>query len=533
MDGVAKPSMKERNAFSIVSRHARERPHAPALTGFGRSWTYAELAAQAERVAGALSRLCSEPGARVGVVADNHPLTCVVHLAAARAGMMVSLLNSRFKAPELAVVLAKLRPQILIHDAAHRLVMETAVAEAGVDPALATLERLSGSGLPAVEDWTDAEPFTGPLPNDDDHSEISWTSGTTSSPKGVVLTHDTAIFRAECERELFRLGETDAAAVITPLFHQSGIRNTVLVMWVCGGHAVVLPRFDPATFWADMVRYRITYLCMVETILLMLERNPPGPEERQNTLRTVLAASEPDVIKRCEERFGIRVVQVWGMTENGVATGVPMSIPLEEVRALREWGRGSFLAGWPASPDTEIRLVAEGEPVMGEGATGEIQIASKLLFSQYFEDPEATAKTFDGKWMMTGDLGRYGPGNALYFLDRIKDVIRRGGENIASTQVEEVLRSHPAVRQAAIVPVPDPLFMQEVKAVIVADGKLSPAEIWTWCEDRLADYKVPRYVEFRDALPVNGNGRVQKHVLVAPDANAGHTFDRRAEKVPS
>ncbi len=512
--------------FAAMAAHAAARPDAPALSGAGRGWSYRELVAQAERLAAALVAACDGAQGRVAVVADNHPLTCLVYLACARAGLVVSLVNSRFGAVELAGVLGKLAPDLVIADAAHHADVDAALAQAGLSPRRAALEP-DGSGLPAVEGW-DAAPYDGPLPEPGAVLEITWTSGTTSAPKGAMLTHAAALYRARCEGGLFGLGPDDVGAVITPLFHQSGIRNTVLAVWAAGGHAVILPRFDAATFWAEMARWRVTYLCMVETILLMLDRQPPCAEERDNTLRRVLAAGDPAVVRRCERRFGLRVVQVWGMTETGVSTAVPMTRPMAEVDPLRDWAGGAPLAGW-ALGDSRVRLVREGAEVRGEGAQGEIQFASPMLFSGYFRDPEATAAAFDGEWFRTGDLGMYGPGGVLYFLDRLRDVIRRGGENIASKQVEDVLATHPGVARAAVIPVPDPLFLQEVMAVIIPAGPVTAADLWTWCEARLARYKVPRYIRFAEALPLNGSGRVQKQVLAA-GAMDGEVFDRRAAR---
>lgn len=521
VNGIGAPP----TVFSVLARHASAAPDAAALSGAGREWSYRRLLAEGEAVAARLVSLVGTD-ARVAVVADNHPLTCIVYLACARAGLIVSLVNSRFRQDELAVVFAKLEPHLVIADAAHHADVDGALGIAGLSPRRAALER-DGSGLDSVEGWTGGPGYTGPEPAADAILEITWTSGTTSAPKGAMLTHATALYRAAQEAELFGLGPDDTAAVITPLFHQSGIRNTVLASWAAGGHAVVLPRFDAATFWADMARFRVTYLCMVETILLMLERNPPSEAERGNTLSRVLAAGDPNVVRRCEQRFGFRVVQVWGMTETGVSTGVPRSLPMERVNMLRDWGNAAPLAGW-ALGDSSIRLVRDGAVVEGEGAQGEIQFASPMLFSRYFRDEAATAATFDGEWFKTGDLGMYGPDGALYFLDRIKDVIRRGGENIASKQVEDVLALHPRVAKAAVIPVPDPLFMQEVMAVVVAEGAVSADELWAWCDARLARYKVPRYLRFVEALPVNGSGRVQKQVLARAAMDAG-VIDRRAE----
>ncbi|MFI0842904.1 class I adenylate-forming enzyme family protein [Mesorhizobium sp. IMUNJ 23232] len=519
----------KRDVFSVIARHAASNADATALSGAGRSWTFEVLVDHGERLAAALISMCPETDVRVAVVADNHPLTCLVYLACARAGLVVSLINSRFRESELAIVFAKLEPHLVIADAAHHAAVDGALREVGFRPLRAALDR-DGSGLPSVGEWTKGRRHDGPLPDADAVLEISWTSGTTSAPKGVMLTHDAALYRAECEVDLFGLGAGDTSAVITPLFHQSGIRNTVLATWLAGGHAVILPRFDAATFWADMARFRVTYLCMVETILLMLDRREPCVEEHDNTLRRVLAAGDPDVVRRSEQRFGFRVVQVWGMTETGVSTGVPRSMPLDTVNMLRDWGKGAPVAGW-ALGSSFVRLVRDGREVRGEGAQGEIQFASRMLLSRYFRDQEATAAAFDGDWFKTGDLGMYGPDGVLYFLDRIKDVIRRGGENIASKQVEDVLAAHPRVGKAAVIPVPDPLFLQEVMAVVVPSGDVTAEDLWSWCDERLARYKVPRYISLTDGLPMNSSGRVQKRILVANAlTDDGRTFDRRSER---
>jgi acyl-CoA synthetase (AMP-forming)/AMP-acid ligase II len=514
--------------FALIRAHADSRPDALALSGSEGQWTFAQLVHCAEALAGELVQQAGA-GGRVAVVADNNALTCLTYLACARAGLVVSLINSRFRQSELAVVLGKFEPQLVIADTEHRGMVDAALDDAGLAVRRAALQG-DASGLPSVAQWAEGEPYSGAEPGRDDILEISWTSGTTSAPKGAMLTQYAALYRAACEGELFGLGSDDTAAVITPLFHQSGIRNTVLAIWAAGGHAVILPRFDAATFWADIARWNVTYLCMVETILLMLERNAPSDEERNNSLKRVLAAGDPDVVRRCEQRFGFRVVQVWGMTETGVSTGVPRSLPSDRLNALRDWGKGAPLAGW-ALGESRIRLVRDGQVVEGEGIQGEIQFASPMLLSGYFRDEAASAATFDGEWFKTGDLGMYGPDGVMYFLDRIKDVIRRGGENIASKQVEDVLMLHPSVTKVAVIPVPDPLFMQEVMAVIIASGRPDPDGLWAWCDERLARYKVPRYFRFVGELPVNSSGRVQKQVLAKDPMGGGmHVFDRRSER---
>jgi acyl-CoA synthetase (AMP-forming)/AMP-acid ligase II len=437
------------------------------------------------------------------------------------------------KADELAVLLGNLRPRLLFCDPAHLEVCRAAVAGAKLDSRLVLLEG-TAVGIATLDEMLQGERYGGPHPTPADIFEISYTSGTTSAPKGVALTHDAVLHRGRQEVELFRLDHTDAAIVVTPLFHQSGIRDTVLPMWLVGGHAVVAAKFSARDFWPMVKEYRATYGCVVETILLFLAREPATEAEQFTTMRRMLGVGDPELSIVFEDRFDLRLVNVYGMTELGVPVRVPLETGRPELNELRRWGKGrGFLAGWPM-PGTELRLMDESGLVAGEGATGEIQIRSRNLLREYWRDPKATEAAFVDGWFKTGDMGIYGPRGALYFVDRIKDVIRRGGENIASKQVEDVLHAHPEVQIAAVVPVPDPLFMQEVKAVVVPRPGARPTAdaLWQWCEERLARYKVPRYIELRDALPTTGSGRIQKQVLRAEGvAGAGEVHDRRKEAV--
>jgi acyl-CoA synthetase (AMP-forming)/AMP-acid ligase II len=510
------------SVFQAVAETAARFPENPALTGNGRTWTYRQLTEDAERLASVLRQAGCGPDAPVAVVSRNNPFTALVWLASARLGSIVSLINFMFGAQELGVVFQGLRPKLVFCDEAQIEVCREALARAGLETPCVLL----GAAM------SDGPRWEGPLPGPTDAHEISYTSGTTSAPKGAVLTHQAVLHRGFQEVELFGMGPDDAAIVVTPLFHQSGIRNTVLVMWLAGGHAVIAPKFEPAKFWAMVAQHRATYCCLVETMLLLLERQPVTEEERNNTLRRALGNGDPDVLERMEARFAMEFVTVYGMTENGVPVAMPMDLRGEELQTLRRWRHGAFLAGWPL-PGTEIRLVNEDGVVAGEGVSGEIHIRSKNLFREYYRAPEATEAGFTAEgWFQTGDMGVYGPRGALYFVDRIKDVIRRGGENIASKEVEGVIAAHPGVVDVAVVPAPDPLFQQEVRAVVVAKAGagLTADELWSWCEKRLARYKVPRYIEFRDALPVSGTGRVQKQVLRSEGvAGAGASHDRRQE----
>jgi crotonobetaine/carnitine-CoA ligase len=523
------------SVFQAVAAAAAQFPERPALTGLGRHWTYHQLIEDVERLAQTLADSGCRRDTTIAVVSGNNPLMALVWLAAARAGTIVSLVNFMFQAEELGRLLTNLQPKIVFCDGARLEVCKDALKRAGLDAECVVLEDANTGPERTFAKMLAPTRYQGAHPTLHDPHEISYTSGTTSAPKGAVLTHEAVLHRGGQEVSLFKLTHEDAALIITPLFHQSGIRDSVLVMLMVGGHAVITPKFDAATFWAQVKQYRITYCCMVETILLFLERQPPSEDEKGNTLRRVLGNGDPEMLKRLEARFDVRFVTVYGMTENGVPVAVPMDMDRDEIEKLRYWRKGAFLAGWPQT-GVEVRLVHEGAVVAGEGSTGEIQIRSKNLLKEYYRAPEATQETFTDGWFKTGDMGLYGPKGSLYFLDRIRDVIRRGGENIASKEVEGVINAHPDVKNVAVIPVPDPMFQQEVKAVVVPrDGaEISVADLWTWCDGRLARYKVPRYIEFRDTLPVSGTGRIQKQTLRAEGvAGLGTTHDRRQDAARS
>lgn len=518
--------MQGQSVFQAIEGVAVRHPERPALTGAGRAWTYRELLEDAGRLAGALSRAGCGPGKTIAVVSRNNPDMALVWLASARLGTTVSLVNFMLRPEELAVVLQNLEPALVFCDPAQLEVCQTALARARLPVACVLLQP---EGENAIGPMLEGAAYAGPHPAPGAPHEISYTSGTTSAPKGALLTHEAVLHRGLQEVALFELDHTDAAVVVTPLFHQSGIRNTVLLMWLSGGHAVVAPKFDATTFWATVKEHQATYCCLVETMLLFLERQPVNADERGNSLRRALGNGEPELLARMEARFGMRFTTVYGMTEVGVPVAVRRALDGTALQTLRCARKDAFLAGWPLD-GTDIRLAHEGQVVTGDGASGEIQIRSKTLFREYYRAPEATADAFtaDG-WFQTGDLGAYGPDGALFFVDRIRDVIRRGGENISSKEVETVIGDHPDVVGVAVVPAPDPIFQQEVRAVVVTrpGASLSAADLWDWCDERLARYKRPRYVEFRDSLPVGGTGRVQKQILRSEGASA--SFDRRHE----
>lgn len=519
--------------FATVAAHAAARPDSLALSGDGQRWTYAQLRGDAERTAQGLIGAGARPGANYAIVSDNNPASCLAWLAGARCGAIPSNINSLLLARELAWIFGNLQPSLAIADATHFEVVKAALAEVGLNIPLFLNQLTPGEGgLKSIGDLARGEPYAGALPQPEDVFEIAYTSGTTSHPKGVVLTHSAVLHRADQQRAHFELDERDAALAATPLFHQSGSRDTVLLMWRCGGHASIAQKFSASNYWKQAAEAGATYACMVETMILLLERQEPTEAERNHRIRCIMSGGAADLQTRAEERFGFRFVAAYGMTECGAPVAVRTSLTPAERRGYQDWAPRAIFAGWPMA-GAEARIVDEAGQDVAEGGQGEIWMRSSGLLREYLRNPEATRAALVDGWLRTGDYGLRGPDNSLYFVDRQKDMMRRGGENIASKEVEGVLLAHPKVLNAVVFPVPDPLWMQEVKAILVLKpgARTEVREFWAWCDEKLARYKVPRYIEFRDTLPTGGSGRVQKQVLRAePIRGLGNTYDRTEQE---
>ena len=515
--------------FEVVTAHAGKRPDALALSGAGLIWTYRELTDAAERLAGGLAARGVVRGETFAIVADNHPTTALAWLAGQRSGAIPSNCNSLLRERELSWILGNLSPKLVITDAQHvdivRAALDAAQHDAEIILNVACDEH---PGLVTLDELQQSPPYIGRLPAADDPFEITYTSGTTSNPKGVVLTHAAVLHRAAAQQRQFGLGEEDVALVGTPLFHQSGSRDCVLLIWHAGGHAAIMPKFTASGYWKHAKAVGATYTCMVETMALLLERQPEGPDDKSHGIRMVMSGAPAPLRLRAQERFGFKMVGGYGMTECGFPVAIPREQSLEELEQYLSFRPGANFAGWPVE-ENEVRIVDPDGRDVAEGETGEIRIKSGGLLKEYWRNPEATAASLKDGWLHSGDSGMRGPNGSVYFVDRIKDMIRRGGENVAPKEIEDIIHGHPDVAQAVAYPVPDPLYIQEAKVIVIAKPgqTLTAQQIWDWCEPRMAKYKVPRYVEFRESVPTGGSGRAQKSELrQEPIEGLGRTYDR-------
>lgn len=354
---------------------------------------------------------------------------------------------------------------------------------------------------------------------------LLYTSGTTGKPKGCLLSN--GYFLGAGRRYLdegglcaVKPGE-DRLITPLPLFHMNALAFSTTAMILSGGCLVQLDRFHPRTWWRDVAASRATilhYLGVMPAILLGL---PEDPVEKQHRVRFGYGANaNPRDHAAFEARFGFPLCEGWAMTETGSGALVCAS------REPRHVGTRCF--GFPRD-DLDLRIEEDSGELLVRHKGPE---PGKGFFSGYLKDEKATEEAWRGGWFHTGDAVRRGPDGALHFVDRLKNIIRRSGENIAALEVEAALAGHPAIRQVAVIAVPDEVRDEEVMACVVGNQKTREValSIQDWCLERLAYFKAPGYVAFVDALPVTATNKVQKQKLAEFKIDPAHRFDLRERK---
>jgi acyl-CoA synthetase (AMP-forming)/AMP-acid ligase II len=487
--------------------------------------SYGDLRARAGRIAGALASAGVGKGDRVGILLANDAAAeaHAVYHATHRLGAINVPLNTRYVARELGYVLSFVAPAAVVFSGEYAPLL-AGLREALGDAALLEIApepRLGRSFERAVED-DGADPADAEITEHDDADWI-FTSGTTGNPKAVALTHANSV---ACGYEAIPLWDIDATSVYqssAPFFTSTGCHTNLLSCLVAGCTYAIEPEFDVVDTLERMRRYGTTATFLVNSVLALIFKRR-GEEALTEggfpALRRICYGAQAGSPEFCErvwqvsQRLGVEVVNVYGLTETGNA-GMMLS-PEDHPEALSRMGNyGISIGRTTFHPWVEHTILdADGKPA-AVGEVGELCMRGPSSMSRYVQEPEATAKVLRGGWVHTGDACLADDAGFVYFVDRDKQLIRRSGLNISSVEVEGVLLEHPGIAEAAVVPTPNPVLGEDVRAVVVAavDPPPEPAEVIAFCRQRLADYKVPAVVDFVPALPRNGMGRVLKTAL--------------------
>ena len=519
--------------LSFLERSAWVWPGKTAVIYGGRRLTYSELAAEVQRVAGALQASGVGPGDRVAYLMPNLPEMLIAHYAVPLAGAVLVAVNTRLTAEEVAYILSHSGAKIMVVDAA---LLPTAVAAAGDVPAVTELvvaeDTEIGSADPDLSDdprlvsYSEflargtGEPLSWQVPDELAPIAINYTSGTTGRPKGAVYTHRGAYLNCFGEIIHSRHDENSVYLWTLPMFHCNGW-CTPWSLTAIGGTHVCLREVRGDAIWQQLREHAVTHLNAAPTVVSTILNAPEaGPLTRPVLITTAGAPPSPTTIAHME-RMGFRIVHVYGLTE----TYGPISF----CQSQPEWAELSSDERSVLQARQGVGMIqAEGLRVVDEemadvpadGSTmGEIVMRGNNVMSGYYLDPETTAQAFRGGWFHSGDLGVMHPDGYIELRDRSKDIVISGGENISTIEVEQALMSHPAVLDVAVIGVPDDKWGERPKAfVVLREGhSATPEELMAHVRIKIARYKAPREIEITPELPKTSTGKIQKFVLREPE----------------
>lgn len=497
------------NLTWMLERAARNFPRKEAIAYERGTVSYSELLDLSKRAASVLRDAGVRPGERVGVMTYNTPAFIIAAFGIWRAGAALVPINHKFTARELSYTAAHSDLAVIIGDTDFSEQIREGAPTARLlttdDDATGDFDRLVAAAHP----WDGAE-VAG-----DDIAQVLYTSGTTSEPKGCEHSHAGLSHVPAYTTAAVGLRREDRFLIAMPIWHASPLNNWLLSMIYLGGTVVLLKEYHPVHFLQTVQDQRVTaffgapiaYLAPLK-VLPTIDRSISDFD--LSSMRLWAYGGAPmgaDTVRTLQAAYGSdEFYQVYGMSETG-PVGAAL-YPAEQITKAGAIGAGGM-------PGVDIRVVHEDGADAQAGEVGEIWMRSGTRMVGYLHDPAATAAAFEGAWYRTGDLARIDEDGYLFIVDRLKDLVITGGENVFSPEVEEVLLQHPAISDVAIVGRPHPDWGETVVAAVVASEPVDINEVREFLSSRLAKYKVPRELVVREELPRTPSGKVMKHVLRA------------------
>jgi long-chain acyl-CoA synthetase len=517
------------NLASIIEHHARLTPEKEAVIFNETRLTYGQLNAYANKIANAINEMGIGYGDKVALVCPNLPYFPMVYYAIIKAGAAVVPLNVLFSPREIAYHLSDSDAKaVFVFEGTAELPMAQTV-KAGFDEVETCEHLVVITANPASPSPIEGHKTLGqimfPQPdtfqtyptNPDDTCAILYTSGTTGQPKGAELTHSNIYFNAIVAFNLhipslnYTDGKQKCCLITLPLFHTTGQTAQMNAQMFAGHKIVLLPRFDAQAALDAIKKESVNFWTGVPTmywaILKLVEENDIDTAPYAESLAIVSSGGAPmpvELMKKFEEIFDVRILEGYGLSETS-----PISTFCHPQDNSPAGTVGKAIFG------VEVMCVDDNDNEVPRGERGEVVMRGHNIMKGYYKRPEATAEAFKNGWFHSGDIGIMNAEGNLQIVDRKKDMILRGGYNVYPRELEEVLMTHEAVSLVAVIGVPDDKMGEEVKAYIVQKQGFSVTEdeMITWCKTQFAAYKYPRYVEFRNELPVGGTGKILKRAL--------------------
>lgn len=497
----------------LLNENAGAYPEIPFLIYYDEIVSYKDLDERTDGFANYLVEQGVGRGDAVSFMMVNSPEFFYTLLGTQKVGAMAVPISCWWQGEEVAFLVNDCRPKILVMDA------EYAPIVSQIKDRIPSVEQIIINGPEAMDfdfpkerlaeviERSSGKPLEREKPSPDDVAEVMYTSGTTGQPKGVMITHRNIVAASYGKTEIIPVNPGERALCVLPLFHSGGLNDLAFPCIYRGASIVLRQRFSASEFWECVERYRVNFFYIVPTMWNILLRAPEAAQVDTSSFKFGISGSAPippEQLRECETRFGVPILEAYGATEN---TGGITTNQLDDSK----WGSiGKPFKGF------DVRVFDdEGNP-LPPGDRGEIVVKGKAVMKGYFNSPEATAETIKKGWLHTGDIGYVDEEGFFFIVDRKKEMIIRGGVNVYPKELEHIIATHPKVNTVAVISEPHDKYGQVAKACIVLKrGETgTEEEIRAFCEQKMASYKVPEYILFRETLPINAVGKVAKRCLV-------------------
>lgn len=479
--------------------------------------SYSEFNTNIDRVSAGFKKVGVNKGDMVALMLPNSPEFLYTWLGLNKIGAVAVPINVAHKSDEMAYILGHCGAKcIVLHN---NYYPDFEKIENGKLPKLETViccgeTHVPDNAIPFSEFQNEKPDLNRTNISEDDPAVCIYTSGTTGRPKGVLNSHGNWVSTGEAYAYMVGISSDDRVMTPNPLFHANAQVYSTMGSLAAGATLILLERFSASQILEQARRYLATKLILVQAVTPWVWGRPVGDHDGDNPVRTMVAGNVPkEIYKQFEKRFRLKIQTIYSLTEAVFA----IMGPREGIRPRKIGSIGVEMEHPNPVIKNEIKIVDDTGIEVPSGKQGEIAIRNPLTMLGYLNDPEKTNETKRDGWVFTGDIGYKDSEGYFFFVGRKKDVIRRRGELISPTEIEDIIRTHPKVDESAVLGIPSGLGTgeEEIKAYVVLKPgeKVTANEIISWCEGKLAKFKIPRFVEFRGTFPKSAIGRIQKNVL--------------------
>lgn len=493
--------------IELMDKNAERFPEKIALCDMETEFTFKQVQEKSEQAAACIQDMGIEKGDPVAIMSQNTFDFVFSFFGILKTGGIVVPVNHKLTAPEVEYIIENSGSRLFLFDASLAEVagnLKADIRKIAMDS--------KADGFESLSDAMEKAPAFSPVDvQQDDQAEILYTSGTTGNPKGCVHTHKSVVSAGNTGAKAIGLDHTDNMLIAMPIWHSSPLNNWFMGITTVGGKSVLIREYHPLHFLQAIEKRACTaYFGAPISYLMPLQMIPNFDDFNLSSMKSWIYGGgpiAPETVKKLKQRYkSDRFFQVYGMTESG-PTGTVLTPEDHKDHA------GSI--GKKALPGAQMKVMKDRHTEAGAGETGEIWLKADSMMKEYLNNPEATKAAFSDGWYKTGDMARINQDGFLFIVDRMKDMIVTGGENVYSKEVEDRIMEHPGIAEAAVIGSPHPDWGETVNAVIVLgkDNELTEDELKTFLSGRLAKYKIPRKFQFVSELPHTPSGKVMKYKL--------------------